>query len=145
MPAEEWQSPDVTVILDVALHGYVRSPRETFWYETPAKPDKRPHETNQIWIERLSTASAASESVGWAWQVRARSSAEPPNSMSTQASAMSSPATVPVGFSDRLLEGGNAPAGNAEHRKKRIPKGFGFRVLRRFIGPFMGKFQGAVF
>ena len=44
----------------------------------------------QIWIERLSTPSAASrtasERVGWAWQVRAISSAEPPNSISTTAS-----------------------------------------------------------
>src|SRR5262245_41969420 len=45
-----------------------------------------------IWMLRLATAMAASLTasvrVGWAWQVRARSSAEPENSMITAASAI---------------------------------------------------------
>src|ERR1700716_2359927 len=53
-----------------------------------------------IWIARLPTASAASlmasERVGWAWQVRAKSSAEPPNSIRTAASWIISPASRPT-------------------------------------------------
>ncbi len=55
---------------------------------------------NQIWIDRLSTPIAASftasDIVGCAWQVRARSSAEPPNSISTAASWIISPAPKPT-------------------------------------------------
>src|SRR3954454_23060271 len=61
----------------------------------PAYPDN-----DHIWMARLPTASAASltasERVGWAWQVRARSSAEPPNSISTAASWIISPASAPT-------------------------------------------------
>ena len=50
----------------------------------------------QMWIGLNQAASAASftasDSVGWAWQMRPRSSAEPANSISTEASAISSPA-----------------------------------------------------
>ena len=49
-----------------------------------------------MWMARFSTAMAASltasDMVGWAWQVRARSSEEPPNSITTAASWISSPA-----------------------------------------------------
>ena len=52
-----------------------------------------------MWIARLPTASAASftasVSVGCAWQVRARSSADPPNSISTAASAIMLPGIRP--------------------------------------------------
>ena len=61
----------------------------------PASPG-----VDHIWMARLPTASAASlmasERVGWAWQVRARSSAEPPNSISTAASWIISPASRPT-------------------------------------------------
>jgi hypothetical protein len=54
----------------------------------------------QICIARFATAIAASftasDIVGWAWQVRARSSAEPPNSISTAASWIISPAPKPT-------------------------------------------------
>ena len=54
----------------------------------------------QMWMARFSTAIAASftasDSVGWAWQVRARSSDEPPNSIGTAASAIRSPASAPM-------------------------------------------------
>lgn len=57
----------------------------------PAAPGGR-----QMWIGLNQAASAASltasDSVGWAWQVRARSSAAPANSINTAASAISSPA-----------------------------------------------------
>src|SRR5438105_2376421 len=52
-----------------------------------------------IWIDRFSTAMAASltasVSVGWAWQVRAMSSDEAPNSIATAASAIMLPASGP--------------------------------------------------
>src|SRR6201985_3647183 len=61
----------------------------------PDDPDN-----DHIWMARLPTASAASltasERVGWAWQVRARSSAEPPNSINTAASWIISPASAPI-------------------------------------------------
>src|SRR5690349_7623956 len=54
---------------------------------------------NQKLIARLSTASAASliasVSVGWAWQVRAISSDEAPNSIATAASPIILPASGP--------------------------------------------------
>jgi hypothetical protein len=53
-----------------------------------------------MWMARLSTANAASrtasDNVGCAWQVRARSSDEPPNSISTAASWINSPAPIPM-------------------------------------------------
>src|SRR5262245_20792649 len=53
-----------------------------------------------ILIGRLSTASAASFTasfnVGCAWQMRARSSAEPPNAISVTASAIMVPASAPM-------------------------------------------------
>src|SRR6266478_3779990 len=59
-----------------------------------------PGDVAHIWIERLTTESAASliasERVGWAWQVRARSSAEPPNSIRMAASWIISPASRPT-------------------------------------------------
>ena len=55
---------------------------------------------NQICMARLPAARAASFTasvrVGCAWHVRARSSADPPNSMRTAASAISSPACGPM-------------------------------------------------
>ena len=69
------------------------------------KPKRRPRRrargaaSAHIWMARLSAASAASFtasfSVGCAWQVRAKSSAEPPNSISTAASAIMVPASAP--------------------------------------------------
>ena len=54
----------------------------------------------QIWIGLKKVASAASftasDMVGWAWQVRARSSDEPPNSISTATSWIISPAPKPT-------------------------------------------------
>src|ERR1700689_4626800 len=54
---------------------------------------------NQKLIARLATASAASliasVSVGWAWQVRAMSSDEAPNSMAMAASPIMLPASGP--------------------------------------------------
>ena len=55
--------------------------------------------TPYIWIGFCHAPSAASftdsDMVGCAWQVRARSSAEPPNSISTAASWIISPAPKP--------------------------------------------------
>lgn len=54
----------------------------------------------QAWIGPSPQASAASrtasEKVGWAWQVRATSSAEAPNSIATHISWMRSPAEGPM-------------------------------------------------
>ncbi len=65
-------------------------------------PDRSPH----MWIVRLATAMAASltasVSVGCAWQVRARSSAEPPNSMITAASAIISLAWAAIMCTPRM-------------------------------------------
>src|SRR5437868_220185 len=74
------------------------------WLQNAAQHERsstiRFNRTYQIWIARLPTASAASltasDRVGWAWQVRARSSAEPPNSISTTASWIISPASAPM-------------------------------------------------
>ena len=53
-----------------------------------------------MWIARPATASAASLiaslRVGWAWQVRAMSSAAAPNSMASTASAIKVPASGPM-------------------------------------------------
>src|SRR5690606_37781930 len=53
-----------------------------------------------LWMARLSTAMAASwiasDRVGWAWQMRARSSAEPLNSMVNTPSCTSSDALAPM-------------------------------------------------
>src|SRR5690606_7814385 len=53
-----------------------------------------------LWMARLSTAMAASwmasDRVGWAWQIRARSSAEPLNSMVSTPSCTSSEALGPM-------------------------------------------------
>src|SRR6266496_2888377 len=53
-----------------------------------------------MWIARPSTARAASFSaslnVGWAWEVRAMSSAEAPNSSASAASAIIVPASGPM-------------------------------------------------
>src|SRR5215813_8030116 len=64
--------------------------------------DERPTavcDGSHIWIDRLPTASAASFTasvrVGWAWQVRAMSSAAAPNSIATAASAIMLPASGP--------------------------------------------------
>src|SRR5262245_34161964 len=57
------------------------------------------HQTH-MWIDLLPTARAASltasVSVGWAWQVRAMSSAAAPNSIATAASAIMLPASGPM-------------------------------------------------
>ena len=59
--------------------------------------ERRAH---QMWMARPSTASAASFtaslSVGWAWQMRATSSAEAPNSIAVTISAISVPASGPM-------------------------------------------------
>ena len=64
----------------------------------PSPSSEARHRLN-MWIARPSTASAASrvasESVGWAWQVRAMSSALPANSMTITASAIMSEARGP--------------------------------------------------
>src|SRR6185503_16343217 len=56
--------------------------------------------------ERFSTASAASRITsdidGWAWQMRAMSSEEAPNSIATTASAMSSLARLPIACTPRI-------------------------------------------
>src|SRR5215470_8905187 len=55
---------------------------------------------SHIWIDLLPTARAASFTasvkVGWAWQVRAMSSAAAPNSIATAASAIMLPASGPM-------------------------------------------------
>ncbi len=59
-----------------------------------------PSQSVQMWIALPSTASAASfmasGRVGWAWQVRAMSSEEAPNSIASAASAIIVPASGPM-------------------------------------------------
>ena len=63
----------------------------------------------------------ASSRVGWAWQVRARSSDEPPNSIATAASAIIVP--VVIDGSWELMR----------YRMKPVP--FGVRVTCRVLPP----------
>src|SRR3546814_20567602 len=79
------------------------------FFESPIpNPESRGERQFALWIARLSTAIAASwidsDRVGWAWQMRARSSAEPLNSNVSTPPCKSSATPTPT----RHTEAGRA-------------------------------------
>ena len=92
--------------LDLPLTSFMLEPEkvESDQLEPPCS-NSAPPPAAHMWMARFSTASAASftasDRVGWAWQVRAMSSAEAPNSIATPHSAISSPASGPMMWAPR--------------------------------------------